>query len=109
MSIGMGLTFVPVTLIATTNVASEDAGLASGLFNTSQQIGGALGLAVLATLAADKTASLQGVDPATALVEGFQVAFTGAAILMLVGVVLLAALVRRSDVSNVSPGTTGSA
>ena len=109
MSIGMGLTFVPVTLIATTNVASEDAGLASGLFNTSQQIGGALGLAVLATLAADKTASLHGVDQATALVEGFQVAFMGAAILMLVGVALLAAIVRRSDVANVSDGTTGSA
>jgi EmrB/QacA subfamily drug resistance transporter len=42
-SIGLGLTFVPVTLLATTNVPSEDAGLASGLFNTSQQIGGALG------------------------------------------------------------------
>jgi sugar phosphate permease len=109
MSIGMGLTFVPVTLIATTNVASEDAGLASGLFNTSQQVGGALGLAVLATLAADKTASVRGLDQPAALVEGFQVAFTGAAILMLVGVVLLAALVRRSDVANVSPDATGSA
>jgi fucose permease len=111
MSIGMGLTFVPVTLIATTNVDAEDAGLASGLFNTSQQIGGALGLAVLATLAADKTADvLSGLgrppapaDQAAALVDGFQVAFTGAAILMLVGVVLMAALVRRSDVANVSP------
>ena len=57
MSIGMGLTFVPVTLIATTNVQAQDAGLASGLFNTSQQIGGALGLAVLSTLAANGTAS----------------------------------------------------
>ena len=104
MSIGMGLTFVPVTLIATTNVSAEDAGLASGLFNTSQQIGGALGLAVLATLAADKTASVAGsMDRASAIVEGFQVAFLGASILMLVGVVLLASLVRRSDVANVSP------
>ncbi len=104
MSIGMGLTFVPVTLIATTNVSAEDAGLASGLFNTSQQIGGALGLAVLATLAADKTASVAGsMDRASAIVEGFQVAFLGASILMLVGVVLLAAIVRRSDVANVSP------
>jgi len=109
MSVGMGLTFVPVTLIATTNVTSEDAGLASGLFNTSQQIGGALGLAVLATLAADRTASLRGADEAARLVEGFQVAFAGAAVLMLVGVALLAALVRRSDVANVSPGATGSA
>ena len=52
MSIGMGLTFVPMTLLATTNVDAEDAGLASGLFNTSQQVGGALGLAVLSSIAA---------------------------------------------------------
>ena len=51
MSIGMGLTFVPVTLLATAGVAAEDSGLASGLLNTSQQVGGALGLAVLSTLA----------------------------------------------------------
>jgi predicted MFS family arabinose efflux permease len=46
MSAGLGLTFVPMTLMATTNVTDGDAGLASGLFNTSQQIGGALGLAI---------------------------------------------------------------
>ncbi len=111
MSIGMGLTFVPVTLIATTKVQAEDAGLASGLFNTSQQIGGALGLAVLATLAADKTAGVLGglgrapvpSDNAVALVEGFQVAFFGAACLMLAGVALLGLLVRRRDVANVNP------
>ena len=55
ISIGMGLTFVPVTLIATSGVSHEDAGLASGLFNTSQQIGGALGLAILSTLAVNRT------------------------------------------------------
>ena len=60
MSIGMGMTFVPLTLIATTNVADEDAGLASGLFNTSQQVGGALGLAVLSTLAANRTSHVLG-------------------------------------------------
>jgi predicted MFS family arabinose efflux permease len=51
-SIGMGLFFVPITLIATTDVGDEDAGLASGLFNTAQQVGAALVLAVRSTLAA---------------------------------------------------------
>ena len=55
MSAGLGLTFVPMTLIATTNVTDDDAGLASGLFNSSQQIGGALGLAILSTVAAAST------------------------------------------------------
>jgi MFS family permease len=53
--LAMGLFFVPITLIATTNVGEEDAGLASGLFNTAQQVGGALGLGVPSTLAADKS------------------------------------------------------
>src|SRR5579862_3505793 len=55
MSIGLGLTFVPVTLMATTGVDVQDAGLASGIFNTSQQVGGALGLAALSTLANTRT------------------------------------------------------
>jgi EmrB/QacA subfamily drug resistance transporter len=104
-SIGMGLTFVPVTLIATTNVADEDAGLASGLFNTSQQIGGALGLAILSTLAADKTSGelAGGGQQAQALVEGFNTAFFAAAILVAIGALLLLALVRRDDVAGVNP------
>jgi len=110
-SIGMGLFFVPITLIATTNVAEEDAGLASGLFNTAQQVGGALGLAVLSTLAADKSASvLSGlghrpspVERVDALLDGFHVAFTAAAILVAFGAVLLILAVRKGDVANVDP------
>jgi predicted MFS family arabinose efflux permease len=111
MSFGMGNTFVPITLIATTNVDEDDAGLASGLFNTSQQVGGALGLAVLSTLAAERTANyLAGLghqpgpqDEAAGLVEGFQVAFTSAAILVTIGAILLALLLRSRDVANVNP------
>jgi MFS family permease len=110
-SIGMGLFFVPITLIATTNVEEEDAGLASGLFNTAQQVGGALGLAVLSTLAADKSASVLGelghqpnqLEQVNAMLDGFQVAFTAAAILVAFGAVLLTLVVRKSDVANIDP------
>jgi EmrB/QacA subfamily drug resistance transporter len=111
MSIGMGLAFVPLTLIATTGVAAEDAGLASGLFNTSQQIGGALGLAVLSTLAADKTASVLAsvggragrAERAIALMEGFDRAFTAAAILVAASAVLLLVAVRKRDMPDIDP------
>jgi EmrB/QacA subfamily drug resistance transporter len=111
MAVGMGLTFVPITLIATTNTTHDDAGLASGLFNTSQQVGGALGLAILATLAADKTASVlenlgrapERPDQVVALVDGFAVAFTGAALLVAAGAVLLALALRKADVANINP------
>jgi EmrB/QacA subfamily drug resistance transporter len=111
MSAGLGLTFVPLTLIATANVADEDAGLASGLFNSSQQIGGALGLAILSTIAASRTegalASSAGAPTAaersSALVDGFQAAFAGGAALMILGVLILASYVRRRDVAEIVP------
>jgi EmrB/QacA subfamily drug resistance transporter len=109
MSLGMGCTFVPLTLVATTGIDSEDAGLASGLFNTFQQVGGALGLAVLSTLASDRTTSyLTGLghrpsahDQASGLVEGFQLAFAVSAGLMVVGVILIAILLRRRDLARI--------
>ena len=112
MSAGLGLTFVPMTLMATTNVTDNDAGLASGLFNTSQQIGGALGLAILSTVAASQTSNaLSGDGPsatasqqASATVDGFQVAFTVGAGLMLAGVLLTAVLIRRRDVAAIQAG-----
>jgi EmrB/QacA subfamily drug resistance transporter len=111
-SIGMGLVFVPITLIATSGVPASDAGLASGLFNTSQQIGGALGLAVLTTLATNRTedelSALGGepsqADTAEALVSGFHVTWLASAILLAAGGLLLLALLRRSDVVAVAQG-----
>jgi EmrB/QacA subfamily drug resistance transporter len=113
-SVGMGLVFVPVTLIATSGVPVDDAGLASGLFNTAQQIGGALGLALLTTLAtnrtADELASLgrqpTPADQNEALVSGFHVTWLASALLLLAGGLLLLVLLRRRDVVAVSGGET---
>jgi EmrB/QacA subfamily drug resistance transporter len=102
MSVGMGLTFVPITLIATTGLAAEDAGLSSGLFNTSQQVGGALGLAVLSSLAATRTSHSVGVSHAAALVDGFQLAFLVGAGLMLAGIAVLAVMLRKHHVAAVA-------
>jgi predicted MFS family arabinose efflux permease len=106
MSAGLGFTFVPLTLIATTNVRDEDAGLASGLFNSSQQIGGALGLAILSTVAASTTTDAlpagrtpSSLEQASALVDGYQMAFAVGAGLMIVGVIVTALFIRRRDVA----------
>ena len=93
LSIGMGLVFVPITLMATGGVQQNDAGLASGLFNTAQQVGGSLGLAILSTLAASKTTSvLNGLHgtastaaTTAAKVSGYQVAFIAAAVMLAAG------------------------
>jgi EmrB/QacA subfamily drug resistance transporter len=102
-AIGLGLAFVSVTLAAVSGIRESDSGLASGLINTAQQVGGALGLAVLATVANSRTTHLltgaHGAPgaKANALTEGFQSAFlTGAGIAAL-GVVAAAFLIRSSD------------
>jgi predicted MFS family arabinose efflux permease len=101
MSIGMGLVFVPITLLATGGIDANDAGLASGLFNTAQQVGGSLGLALMSTFAATRTSDLlHTTGPhathaavASAHVAGYHVAFfAGAAMLALAAVILVGAL-----------------
>jgi EmrB/QacA subfamily drug resistance transporter len=97
-SLGMGAIFMPLTLVATTGLDNEDQGLASGLFNTSQQVGGALGLAILSTIAASHTT-----DPSSAasLVHGFHYAFAGAAVLVGLSLVVFVALLRKRHVARI--------
>jgi predicted MFS family arabinose efflux permease len=109
LSVGMGLTFVPVTLLATSGLQADVAGLASGLFNTSQQVGGALGLAVLSTIAVDRTdkelAALPGapnpIQLGDALVTGFKGAFLAGALLLIAGLVLLLAMLKQRDLQQI--------
>jgi EmrB/QacA subfamily drug resistance transporter len=104
MSVGMGLTFVPITLIATTGLADEDAGLASGLFNTAQQVGGALGLAVLSSLAATRTHHAHAASTAAGLVDGFKLAFLTGAGLMAAAIVVIVLTIRKHHVEAVATG-----
>jgi EmrB/QacA subfamily drug resistance transporter len=96
-ALGMGAIFMPLTLVATTGLENEDQGLASGLFNTSQQVGGALGLAILTTIAAGHTDG----SSAAAKVHGFHYAFAGAGVLVALSLVVLLALLRKRDVARI--------
>ncbi len=96
---GLGFSFVPISIAALAGVQRSEAGLASGLFNTSQQIGGALGIAALSAIATQKTEA--GVEAGTplpvALTDGFESAFIWGAVVAAVGIVVALVLVRRSD------------
>jgi predicted MFS family arabinose efflux permease len=97
---GLGFAFVTTTIAAVSGVREQESGLASGLINTSQQIGGALGLAVLATIANSRTDDLvssAGPPSANALNEGFQAAFLGGAGIAALGLVLTLVLIRGRD------------
>ncbi|MFZ0088737.1 MAG: MFS transporter [Solirubrobacteraceae bacterium] len=94
---GLGLSFVPITIAATNGVSSGDAGLASGLLNTTQQVGGSLGLAILTSVSTSRaTGALhEGATAAAALTHGFKSAFVVAAALCALGVVLAVVLLPR--------------
>jgi EmrB/QacA subfamily drug resistance transporter len=96
---GLGFAFVTTTIAAVSGVDENEAGLASGLINTSQQIGGALGLAVLSAVAISATsdATSSGSGQLSALTEGFQAAFLGGAVIAALGFVLTLVLIRGSD------------
>jgi predicted MFS family arabinose efflux permease len=97
---GLGFSFVSVTIAAVTGTKPHEAGLASGLINTSEQVGGALGLAILATVANSRTQSLfhSGVhSTSVALTKGFDRAFLVGAGFAIVGAILTAILISSRD------------
>jgi EmrB/QacA subfamily drug resistance transporter len=89
IALGLGMAFVPITILSVTGVKDREYGLASGLVNTSQQIGGALGLAVLSTIATTRTNHLASAHHPInqALTLGFHTAFLGAAGFVLVAII----------------------
>jgi EmrB/QacA subfamily drug resistance transporter len=102
-AVGLGFAFVPITIAAVSGVSKDESGLASGLINTSQQVGGALGLAVLGTIAASKTTDLMTIAGGSqaalpgALTEGFQRAFLVGAGFAVIGIIATLVLVRGED------------
>ena len=99
VAVGLGFSFVPISIAALAGVHPSEAGLASGLINTSQQIGGALGIAALSAIATSTTDDriASGSAVSSALADGFQSAFIGAAAIALVGVLVALFAVRRED------------
>jgi EmrB/QacA subfamily drug resistance transporter len=105
LTLGMGFAFVPVTLLGTSGLPAADAGLASGLFNTAQQVGGSLGLAIMASASASRAASsLHGTGRLAQLsaeVSGYHLAFLIGAIMLAGAAGLLAFGLRRSHMAEV--------
>ncbi|MGH2895931.1 MAG: MFS transporter, partial [Solirubrobacteraceae bacterium] len=93
-AVGMGFTLVPSTIVAMQGVAGTQSGVASGLLNTSRLLGGALGLAILSTIASGHTAAEVGISPVRALTDGFDLAFTVAVGFAVLGAVVAAFALR---------------
>jgi EmrB/QacA subfamily drug resistance transporter len=99
IAVGLGFSFVPISIAALAGIQPAEAGLASGLINTSQQIGGALGIAALSTIATSRTsdALARGATRTQALVDGFHGAFFAGVILAAIGIVAALTLIRRDE------------
>jgi MFS family permease len=100
---GLALAFIPVSIAALAGVGPREAGLASGLLNTSQQIGGAIGVAVASSIAVSRATHLlhTGASAASALTSGYALAFWVVAGISAGGVVAALGLVRNEEVEEV--------
>jgi MFS transporter len=101
--LGIGFSFVPISIAALAGVRNSEAGLASGLFNTSQQIGGALGIAALSTIATSRTEDAVATGSALpdALVDGFTAAFGAGVVIAALGIAAAVTLIRRDELESV--------
>jgi EmrB/QacA subfamily drug resistance transporter len=101
VGVGLGFSFVPISIAALAGVQAREAGLASGLINTSQQIGGALGIAALSTIATSQTATAltSGTAAPFALVEGFSTAFQVGIGIAGLGIIAALTLIRRDELA----------
>jgi MFS family permease len=111
LGVGFGMSFVPVTIAGTSGVAPEDSGLASGLLNATQQVGGSLGLAILSSVATSRTTSAlhTGLALPAALTHGFTGAFIVGAVLCAMGTVFTIVLLpgRRRETADEDVETVG--
>jgi EmrB/QacA subfamily drug resistance transporter len=105
IGVGIGFSFVPISIAALAGVQPAEAGLASGLINTSQQIGGALGIAALSTIATSTTqdAVASGSVLPVALVDGFSSAFLVGTVVAVLGIVAALTLIRRDELVAPAP------
>ncbi|HEY3018395.1 MAG TPA: DHA2 family efflux MFS transporter permease subunit [Gaiellaceae bacterium] len=103
IGVGLGFSFVPISIAALAGVQPAEAGLASGLINTSQQIGGALGIAALSTIATSRTddAVAAGTALPLALVDGFRGAFVAGVVIAGLGIAAALTLIRREELEQV--------
>jgi EmrB/QacA subfamily drug resistance transporter len=95
--VGLGFAFVPDAIAALEGVTPEQAGIASGLINTSQQIGGALGVAILTTVAATRTENLGPAAGLGGLTSGYRYGFAVAAAMAVIGVVASLVTIRTES------------
>jgi EmrB/QacA subfamily drug resistance transporter len=102
---GLAFIFIPLSLAALTVVEDQITGISSGLLNTSQQIGGALGVAIMSTIATTRSETLlkEGESQADAFTSGYTLAFWVAAAFMVAGAVITLAVLRNRDVPTQEP------